>query len=357
LRTRAGACGLIVRCAGDLPGLPRTRTKLRAEIHVYRIDIHAAVACFMRNTHNPRTQIVKLSVPLMLLVLLTPGCSRTDLLYDNADWLVYRWADRLMDASGAQEDAWRGMFRQAMLEHRRELLPQVVALLHRVEVGVRRGLTAAELSCWTEAADRVYREHARWAVLPATAVLSDLSPAQAGHLAEELQRRNRDYAEDYLDEDLQRRERRRIDRYIERVEGWTGDLTTEQLRLVEELAGRLPDSAPDWLDYRVDRQRRLLELLGGSADRGALQQFLDAWWVGLSGRPMALIDKTERIRAGVIDLLLALDGALTQGQRDRVLERLGELRDDLAGAADTPQEVLFEGQADAICVAADRAAR
>ena len=300
---------------------------------------------------------MKLPLLLMLLILLTSGCSRTDLLYDNADWLAYRWADNLMDASGAQHDAWRGMFRQAMAEHRRELLPQLVRLLHRVEAGVNRGLTAAELSCWTEAADRVYREHARWAVLPATAVLADLSPSQAGHLTEELQQRNRDYAEDYLDEDLQRRERRRIDRYIERVERWTGDLTTEQLRLVEGLAGRLPDSAAEWLDYREHKQRRLLELLGDGADRVALQQFLDAWWVELSGRPTVLIDKTERLRAGVIDLLLGLDAAITQEQRDRVLERLGELRDDLADAADMPQEVLLEGQGDAVCVAADRAAR
>ena len=75
---------------------------------------------------------MKLPLLLMLLILLTSGCSRTDLLYDNADWLAYRWADNLMDASGAQQDAWRGMFRQAMAEHRRELLPQLVRLLHGV---------------------------------------------------------------------------------------------------------------------------------------------------------------------------------------------------------------------------------
>ena len=296
-------------------------------------------------------------VPILLLLLLTTACSRTDLLYDNADWLVYRWADKLMDASGAQEDAWRGTFRQAMVDHRRELLPQLVRLLHGVEAGVKQGLTAAELSCWTEAADRVYREHARWAVVPAMAVLSDLSPSQTGHLAEELEERNREYAEDYLDEDLQRRERSRIDRYIERVEHWTGDLTTEQLRLVEELARRLPDSAPDWLDYRVHKQRQLLDLLGVGAEPQTLQHFLDAWWVDLKGRPSVLVDKTERLRVGVIDLLLALDGAITQEQRDRVLERLGNLRDDLAGAAGTPQKVLLEGNPDRMCSRADRSAR
>jgi hypothetical protein len=299
----------------------------------------------------------KLAQLLMPLVLLATACSRTDLLYDNADWLVYRWADRLMDASDAQEDAWRGMFRQAMAEHRRELLPQLVRLLHGVEAGVEQGLTAAELSCWFGVADQVYREHARWAVLPATAVLYDLSPAQAGHLAEELEQRNRQYAEDYLDKDPKRRQSSRVDRYVERVEHWTGDLTTEQLRLVEELAGRLPDSASDWLDYREHKQRQLLGLLREGDDRAALQHFLEAWWVQLAGRTPVLIDKTERIRAGVIDLILTLDGAITQAQRDRVLERLRDLRDDLAGAVDGPQKVLLESRADGVCLAADRVAR
>lgn len=273
---------------------------------------------------------------LITLALLTVACSRTDLLYDNADWLAYRWADKLLDASGAQQDAWRDMFRQAMAEHRRELLPQLVQLLHGVEAGVGRGLTSGELRCWLGVADRVYREHARWAIAPASLVLADLSPPQVEHLAGQLSARNEEYRETYLDPDLAQRERRRVERYIERVERWTGDLTTAQLRLVEALVGRMPDTAAGWLDYRQHTQRALLALLGTGAKQQTLQRFLDAWWVDLAGRPPDLLDKTRRVRDGVIDLVVALDETITPRQRERVRERLRDLRVDLAGAADMP---------------------
>ena len=228
------------------------------------------------------------------------------------------------------------MFRQAMAEHRRDLLPQLVRLLHGVEAGVQRGLTDGDLACWLAVADRIYREHARWAVPPASLVLSDLSQRQVEHLAEQLEQRNREYTEAYLDPDLQRRERRRVERYIERVERWSGDLTTGQLRLVEALVRRLPDTAADWLDYRQHTQHELLELLGADVGRSTLQQFLDAWWVDLAGRHPDLLDKTRRVREGVIDLVVALDETITPRQRERVRERLRDLRVDLAGAADVP---------------------
>lgn len=269
---------------------------------------------------------------LWLLVLLA-GCSRTGLLYNNADWFAERWASDLMDASDTQEDAWRGLFSQAMDEHRRALLPELVGLLGALET-VAAYPTAEELDCWSEAAERLYRRHAQWAVPTAVAVLRDLSPAQVDHLAAELARRNEEYRTDYLDEDPTRRERERIDRYVERIERWTGELTTEQLRLVERATLAMPDLAGEWLDYRRQQQDRLLALLRAGAGDAALGRFLTAWWVEFADRPAGMVRETMQLRRDWLDLIVALHATLDPEQRTTLIENLADLR---AGLARVPE--------------------
>lgn len=280
-----------------------------------------------------RARRLRRGLGALLLALLFAGCSRTELLYNNADWLAERWASDLMDASGAQEEAWRGLFRLAMDEHRRALLPELVGLLVALEV-TAADPTAEELDCWAEAAERVYRRHARWAVPTAVAVLRDLSPAQVDHLAAELARRNEEYREDYLDEDPKRRERERVERYVERIERWTGRLSTGQLRLVERATRAMPDLTADWLDYRRQQQARLLLLLRSGAGDTALHDFLDGWWVEFADRPPVLEQETVQLRSGWLDLILALHATLDREQRAALTERLADLRGDLERVPD-----------------------
>jgi hypothetical protein len=290
-------------------------------------------------------------VLVLLLPLLLSGCSWTGLWYDNADWLAQRWAARLIDASDAQRTTWREPFRAAMADHRRDLLPQIIALLQALESEAERGLNAERLGCLLETADGIYREHAALAVALGTLVLSDLSPAQLEHLAEELRERNRDYEEDYLQPDPARRERERIERYVERIERWTGELPAAQLALVEATVRSMPDLAAEWLAYRRQQQRHLLTLLGQSAGPAALQRFLTAWWVELADRPAELVDQGARIRAASVRLALELDAAFSAEQRAGFRDRVRELRQDLGRAAPGPVPVQLSQALLAGCAA------
>lgn len=286
----------------------------------------------------------------VLLLVLLAGCSRTELVYDNADWLAGRWAGDLMDASGVQQDAWREIFRQAMAEHRRELLPELVVLLRAIEAGSERHLHAAEVTCWTEAAERAFREHARWAVPPATAVLLDVSPSQIDFLAAELDRRNQEYRDNYLHDDPQARESERVDRYIERIEPWTGDLSTDQLRLIEQTVAAIPDLSGEWLDYRRQQQRRLLALLRDGADSAQLRRFLAAWWVDFADRSPELVHKSQQVRSGVVALIVALDETLTAEQRATFVQRVADLREDLEQISDVAAPQLAARQTITPCL-------
>ncbi len=281
-------------------------------------------------------------IVIIAAVVLAAGCSRTGLLYDNGAWLAQRWASGLVDPNDDQRQAWKDPFSAWMVEHRRDLLPEVVFLLKTAETEIARGLHRDRLNCLLDSVDLVYREHARRAVTLATVVLRDITPEQIDHLADELAESDRDYQEEYLDEDLQRREGQRLARYVDRIEGWIGDLSTMQLAIVERKVSGMPDTAEDWLSYRRQQQQRLLDLLrGGQARERALTQFLNAWWVDFADQPPHLVSKVAQVRAGSIDMLHLLDGTLSEEQRNHFVGEVADIRIDLETFVDNPAPNQF----------------
>lgn len=286
----------------------------------------------------------------VLLLVIFAGCSRTDLVYSNADWLLQRWAAGLLDPESAQREDWDQLMAQAMQVHQRELLPEVVRILRTAEVAAADGLDRRELSCWIGLFEGAYRAHANWAVAPAAEVLGDVSPAQVEHLAAELRERNQDYRDDYLDEDPEKRRQARFKRYAKRIERWTGDLSTAQLRLVEGAVSAMPDLAEPWLAYREERQQRLMELLRAGVDRAALKAYLGAWWVELDGRPAALVEDAEALQLASLELILRLDATLSAEQRARFIDKVADVREDFERLVGKQGESLPGPVAESSCV-------
>ena len=299
--------------------------------------------------------VISLRLLCVLVVLALLGCSRSEIVYRNADWLLARWTEGLLDPETAQADAWKGVLEQAMQAHQRDLLPDAVILLKSAEEAAGDGLDRRELTCWADLFEQSYRSHARWALEPAIEVLDDISAAQVEHMAAELHERNQAYREDYLDEDLDRRRQQRLERYTERIERWTGDLSEEQLRLVRQAVSAMPDLSEAWLTYREKRQQGLLALLRAQADRATLKDYLEAWWVRLEGRPDTLIRDAEALRLASLDLVLRLDATLSAAQRANFTDRLAELREDFQLLAEEQSPLLKVQTASLPCVAGPQA--
>ena len=86
----------------------------------------------------------------------------------------------------------------------------------------------------------------------------------------------------------------------------------------------------EWYEYRRERQKGLLALLRERASASQLEHYLSAWWVDSAGQPRALQQKTHELMNGVKALVLAVDQSLKPNQRERVLKRIQDLRDELA---------------------------
>jgi hypothetical protein len=117
---------------------------------------------------------------LVSVMALTAGCSRVELVYDNADWLMYRWAVDLLDADPGQKQRWRGRFTELLSRHREQLLPDTLALLGEIESASRDGLDEARLNCLLDRTDALIKDHARLAVPIAVGILTELTPQQHG---------------------------------------------------------------------------------------------------------------------------------------------------------------------------------
>lgn len=274
------------------------------------------------------------SFVLVICLILLTGCSRTELLYRNADWLAYRWVDSMLEADQAQSEQWPLMFEQVMEEHRSELLPQVVALLDETSAQAARGMSVEGLACLWQDTGRLIGTHTRLIVPTATKVLGEVSESQVEHLAEVLKEDNEEYRDEFLSPDPDKREALRVSRFTKRIERWTGDLSPEQKRLIAAEVALMPDIADEWLSYRERQQQRLLELLREDVDPEVLEQFLVAWWVEQADRDQTLVEAYPPSRDGWIRMLVALDGTLERQQRDRLVERITDIRDDLASEID-----------------------
>jgi hypothetical protein len=279
-------------------------------------------------------------VILLFILLLSAGCSRTGLLYENADWLAYRWTARLVDGTAEQREIWREAFRETLEVHRARLLPEVVAWLAGLERVADGDLERHQVECLVDQAGALYRVHAKMLVPLGLEVLSGLSPAQASHMAERLAERNAEYREDYLDPDPQRRRAERIARHRERIERWTGPLTPDQVALLERHLERLPDGAQAWLDYRESQQARMIRLV--RTQPAALEPFLVDWWVELAGRSPELEARHAAGRAVTVDIVLELAAELGPDQWSRFRDRVGRLRADLASLVTAPASRLTQ---------------
>ncbi|MCB1772882.1 MAG: hypothetical protein KDI88_04650 [Gammaproteobacteria bacterium] len=278
------------------------------------------------------SSVIRLLLLLPVLSVLV-GCSKTALLYDNADWMATRWVSTLLDPDGHQEDQWGEMFGEVLQRHRLELLPEFVSLLAELEQRADGGLSTAFLDCWLDAADGSYRRHAQLLIPTAVDVLLQLRPAQIDHLEAALEERNDEYREEMLFADPAEQREARVDRYVDRVERWTGALDVEQREWFARQVERLPDVAASWLAYRQRQQRDLVALLRSGPTATSLRDYLEAWWLRFDHRPPQLESDIASLRGRMVQLLGELDQRLAPRQRQHLAARIRDLREGLASVA------------------------
>ena len=269
-------------------------------------------------------------IVITALIAAGTACSRAEFAYRNADRLLGYYAWKTVAANSAQRDRWGPLLETTLQRHREQELPLVISYLELAAGSVGEPGAGADAACLVDAAVLLYQRHAQLAVELAVPLLTELDAGQISHLAGHTAKRQQDAARRYLDPDLQQRERSREQRFIERIENWTGTLNDSQRQQVRDAVGRIPDLSAPWLAYRAQQTDRLLGMLEAGAEAQTLRDYLTGWWVRMDGQSAEYRQRWQTARQGFIQLLDALAATLTDRQRATFLDRVGEVRNDLA---------------------------
>lgn len=264
-------------------------------------------------------------------VLLLVSCGRTDLAYRNADWLIERYAVKTVDPDREQRQRWKPLLENELQRHRENELPLVLAYLDLASSAVEHPDGAGRTECLVDAFLLLAERHARIAVELSAPLLVELGPDQVDHLDKYLVRQRAEYREDYLDPDPEKRLAARQERFIERIERWTGRLKPQQRLQIEKAVPGIPDLAESWLTYREQQNQRLIELLDDGAGQARMHAFLQDWWVEAQGRSQQYRLEWKEARVGFAEMLAELGKSLDSKQRRHLKNRLSGIRDDLAG--------------------------
>jgi hypothetical protein len=279
-------------------------------------------------------------IVITILALLASACSRTEFAYRNADGLLEYYAWKTVRVSSAQRDHWQPVLRTTLRHHREQELPLVIAYLDLAGRSIRETDSSAGAACMVDGALFLYQRHAALAVDLAAPLLAELDAAQVEHLVAFTAQRQQDAVRRYLDADPQRRKTARQERITGRIEKWTGKLNDGQRQQIKDALERIPDLSASWLSYRAQRTNTLLTMLKTGVNTEALRQYLNDWWVRRDGTSAETSRSWQIARHEFTHLMNDLAPTLTNTQRKKLENRLGDLRGDLATFLPSRQQTI-----------------
>lgn len=251
--------------------------------------------------------------------------------YPNLDWLIPWYVDDYVSLDREQKSGLGERLERLLDWHCRTQLSEYAAFLREIRRDVvGRTLTAERLADYNDRLVQYWNALMARIGPEAIQILVTASDAQVRELFANLERKNRELEETFVDPPRDEVLRNRQRRMEKRLRYWFSDLTDTQRTMVAEWSRRLLPISADWIDNRrkiQDEFRKLLE------QRRSSKKFEDAF-LALLADPASIrsdiYQKKIDINTGrTISLLIRLQNSLAPDQRNHLLDRLESLAEDL----------------------------
>ena len=190
-------------------------------------------------------------IGVLLLAALLGACSAVRLAYNNLPTVSYWWLDGYVDFDGAQSLRVREELDALLAWHRREELPQLLALLRRAQALAPNDITPAQACEFADAIRERLLATALRAEAPVAELALTLSPAQLQHLQAKYAKVNAEYRKDWVSLDPAALQGKRYERFLDRHEDFYGALHAEQRAMLRRMATESVFDAK-----RADAERR-----------------------------------------------------------------------------------------------------
>ena len=255
------------------------------------------------------------------------GCNAVRLGYNNAPDLTYWWLDGYFDFDGPQSTRLRNDLHALQDWHRKEELPQLATTLKNLQAAAPQDVTAAQVCQLSQYVEERIQTTLDRAAPTAVALGPTLSSAQLEHLARALDKRNREWREEWMDGSPEERAERRLKKLVERAEGFYGRITEAQRK---QLQAQLEASAFDAsVQYRevLRRQQDTLQTLRALRNGNATEIHTQAEVRALVARSLQSPDPafrqyTDRVRSQACEAISAFHNRTSASQRLRLQDTL-----------------------------------
>jgi hypothetical protein len=282
---------------------------------------------------------------LCLAALVCLASCSVQMAYNNLDRLA-RWSvSDYVDMDDAQRAYFDASFAALWGWHRRDHLPQYAAFVDGLAERFEETTGEAQMQALVDRIVAWAQEIEDRAHPVAVELLASLSQAQLDDLARALEESNQEMVEPELDVGPDEARALWREAFAERFTGFSGRLNAVQNAYLDSQAADYQPEALLWVEYRRRWQQDFLALLAHrrdleGLDRG-LSQLAAHRELYFSRELSAVYDQNNRLTREVSVWLI---NSLTERQRQRFLERLGDLADDFrALAADTRRRRPTDG--------------
>jgi len=281
------------------------------------------------------------ALTLLLAAWLLAGCATstlTRLAYANAG-LAYNnlvpmltWSvDGYVDLSDAQEEWVRSRIAAHLKWHRRNELPHYGKFLEGALAKTSQPFAPDDVPPFFTSIRSHYHLLVEHTIPDVAEFFAGLSEAQATQLARRFAEDNRKFERDSLKGTPEERRRKRMHRFVDNVEMWTGSLEREQRRMISDYYESLADFSDERLGERRFVQGEIMAMVRNKPARAEMESQLKRLLVDTeSWRRPEYIEKIAARNRKTFELLSALSATLTDRQRAALQERIRSLQRDVA---------------------------
>ena len=280
---------------------------------------------------HPQATLLRI-ISALLIVFLT-GCSTIKLGYNNGSSLVYWWLDGYLDLNEAQSTPVRDGLTTLHNWHRSQALPAYATTLQKIQRLVP-GKVSPEQMCSLGDEVRGYMAQIGERAIDALITLPPtVRPEQLKHLAQQYDKRNKKWREEWLDVTPEELRERRLKLAVDRAQNLYGRLEAPQRAVLRDsIANSSYDPA---LSYRETqrRQQDILRTLKEHSNGAARSTQVKAEALALLERSLNSPDLSYRaqqeklIKEGCATLA-ALHNSTNTAQRLKAVETLKDYEAD-----------------------------
>ena len=269
------------------------------------------------------------SILFLILVSLLTSCSALSLTYHYADWLMFWRIDHYFDVSSYQKPVLQTHLTQLHSWHREQEIPRYVSFLQTIHRHWQDGFTQQEL-------DEIFDQYAvlrgrlaSQVALESIEFLTTVNTVQVQHLEETMQAENQELLTE-LGEDPETRKVNRVEKILDWLRSWLGEIPPAQKQQFTEVIEQYPDTIDQWLEFRRYRQHQFTTLLRSGADAQTIETQVHDWLVTPEkDAPPSYIQFVSYRNRHLKKAMLKIDRMITRDQREHASDRLKDLIEDV----------------------------